>query len=294
MSVGFDGSDPAPRPPFNKAVHLKVERAGNGQGQVEGSGKVGGSGRPAVEHRLWRRLRCRPVSSTRPRCGCGQWRVAGSDFEQLGGAAVSQRGHLHLHGRQVPEGRRPSSGSPAVTARPSLVTRHGDRDEGRRGPSSSGSGRTPPLARTCGCCGTGGRLGQEELRRGRGHEPADRPGAEQREARVGRRRVEVVGPRRQDAHVPQVAPTRSRTGRLRRSPPKRSLSTARGASEHACSLPSATTTQRVAAWRSRYEPSPQAQLRSRRETVALAYALRVVETLTRSGRHAIGIRGAWR
>jgi hypothetical protein len=44
----------------------------------------------------------------------------------------------------------------------------------------------------------------------------------------------------------------------------------------------------------RYEPSPQAQLRSRRETAALAYALRVVEILIRSGRHAIGILGAWR
>jgi hypothetical protein len=36
------------------------------------------------------------------------------------------------------------------------------------------------------------------------------------------------------------------------------------------------------------------QLRSRPETAALAYALRVVEILIRSGRHAIGMRGAWR
>src|SRR3954451_6066125 len=38
VGVSFDGSDPAPRPPFNKVVHLKVERVGAGSGQVEGSG----------------------------------------------------------------------------------------------------------------------------------------------------------------------------------------------------------------------------------------------------------------
>jgi len=42
VSVSFDGSDPAPRPPFNQVVHLKVERAGNGQGRVEGNGKSAG------------------------------------------------------------------------------------------------------------------------------------------------------------------------------------------------------------------------------------------------------------
>ena len=42
VSVSFDGSDPAPRPPFNQVVHLKVQRAGNGQGKVEGSGKSAG------------------------------------------------------------------------------------------------------------------------------------------------------------------------------------------------------------------------------------------------------------
>ena len=42
VSVSFDGSDPAPRPPFNQVVHLKVERGGNGQGKVEGSGKSAG------------------------------------------------------------------------------------------------------------------------------------------------------------------------------------------------------------------------------------------------------------
>lgn len=39
FSVGFDGSDPDPRPPFNQVVHLEVERAGDGQGQIQGSGK---------------------------------------------------------------------------------------------------------------------------------------------------------------------------------------------------------------------------------------------------------------
>ena len=42
VSVTFDGSDPAPRPPFNEVVHLKVQRAGTGQGQVEGSGPSAG------------------------------------------------------------------------------------------------------------------------------------------------------------------------------------------------------------------------------------------------------------
>jgi hypothetical protein len=39
VSVGFDGFEPGQSPPFNKAVTLKVQRAGDGEGQVEGSGK---------------------------------------------------------------------------------------------------------------------------------------------------------------------------------------------------------------------------------------------------------------
>ena len=39
VSVGFDGFEPDQSPPFNKAVTLKVERTGDGEGQVEGSGK---------------------------------------------------------------------------------------------------------------------------------------------------------------------------------------------------------------------------------------------------------------
>jgi len=42
VGVSFDGSDPAPRPPFNQVVHLKVERVGAGSGQVEGSGASAG------------------------------------------------------------------------------------------------------------------------------------------------------------------------------------------------------------------------------------------------------------
>ena len=39
VAVSFDGSDPQHFPPFNQAVPLKVELAGDGQGQVQGSGK---------------------------------------------------------------------------------------------------------------------------------------------------------------------------------------------------------------------------------------------------------------
>ena len=39
VSVGFDGFEPGQSPPFNKAVTLKVQRTGDGEGQVEGSGK---------------------------------------------------------------------------------------------------------------------------------------------------------------------------------------------------------------------------------------------------------------
>ena len=39
VSVSFDGSDPDPNPPYNKAVNVKVARAGDGQGQVQGSGQ---------------------------------------------------------------------------------------------------------------------------------------------------------------------------------------------------------------------------------------------------------------
>ena len=119
VSVSFDGSDPAPRPPFNEVVHLKVQRAGNGQGQVEGSGKSAGLDDPPWSIELRRRLRFRPSPVPDPgaAAGSGSCRLG---LRQLGRATVSQRGHLHLHGRPVPEGRGhlQRSPSPRPSSRP--------------------------------------------------------------------------------------------------------------------------------------------------------------------------------
>ena len=152
VSVSFDGSDPAPRPPFNQVVHLKVQRAGDGQGQIQGSGKSAGLDDPPwsidcgsacdfdrLQYQTQVRLRA--------------VKAAGSVFDSWAGPpCLSEETCTFTVGRY-----------PKVVAvfkktglRCQRFSRPRRPGRGRRGPSSPASGRTAPLARTCGCCATGG------------------------------------------------------------------------------------------------------------------------------------------
>ena len=101
----FDGFEPGQSPPFNKAVTLKVQRAGDGEGQVEGSGKSAdlNAGPWKIECgttcdvkgiQFQTQVRLRAVKS------------GGLRLRALVRPALCERRHLHVHSRQVPEGRR--------------------------------------------------------------------------------------------------------------------------------------------------------------------------------------------
>ena len=287
VSVGFDGFEPGQSPPFNKAVTLKVQRTGDGEGQVEGSGKSAdlNAGPWKIECgttcdvkgiQFQTQVRLRAVKS------------AGSEFERWSGPPCASDETCTFTVGKYPKvvavfkkagssggstGPTGATGATGGTGATGATGATGDRPgrEGLQGVRAERGGDREGTV-TCGRHPRAGERhrsrdpaaapqredpGREELRRGRRDEPADGAGGQERQAGLDCRRGPGRGAPGQDDHVPQVGPPRRLASHT---PAEEIRSTARGASEQACSLPSARTRQRETTRRSRYVPSPQAQL----------------------------------
>ncbi len=172
VSVGFGGAEPDGSPPFNQAVDLKVARAGNGQGRVQGSGQSAdlnagpwnidcGSACDVNGLQYQTQVRLRAVKSD------------GSVFERwTGPPCLSQETCTFTAGKYpkvIAIFRKEQAFSAAVLtvtatgrrATRAVVARLKTNDSATVTPAASAEGTNP---------------GPGELRRGGGHAPADPPG----------------------------------------------------------------------------------------------------------------------